>query len=92
MTFDVKIHRLKDNGKHIKAVASVTIDNSYALHKVRIIETDKGTFVGMPYETYTDRDGNTIRKDLFHPITSEARKALEDAVLAAYNAQTGEQA
>lgn len=92
MNFDVKIHKLIDNGKPLKATASVTIDNAYALHNVRVIETDKGAFMGMPFETYTDKDGNEVRKDIFHPISSEARKALEEAVITAYNEKVKEQA
>lgn len=72
MTFDVKIHKLIDNGLPLKATATVTIDGGYAVHNVRVIKTDKGTFMGMPFESYKDKDGNEKRKDVFHPITSEA--------------------
>lgn len=92
MTFDVKIHKLIDNGLPLKATATVTIDGGYAVHNVRVIMTDKGTFMGMPFESYKDKDGNEKRKDVFHPITSEARKAMEDAVIAAYEAKVSEQA
>ena len=92
MTFDVKIHKLIDNGLPLKATATVTIDGGYAVHNVRVIKTDKGTFMGMPFESYKDKDGNEKRKDVFHPITSEARKAMEDAVIAAYEAKVSEQA
>ena len=92
MTFDVKIHKLIDNGLPLKATATVTMDGGYAVHNVRVIKTDKGTFMGMPFESYKDKDGNEKRKDVFHPITSEARKAMEDAVIAAYEAKVSEQA
>lgn len=92
MTFDVKIHKLIDNGLPLKATATVTMDGDYAVHNVRVIKTDKGTFMGMPFESYKDKDGNEKRKDVFHPITSDARKAMEDAVIAAYEAKVSEQA
>lgn len=92
MTFDVKIHKLIDNGLPLKATATVTMDGGYAVHNVRVIKTDKGTFMGMPFESYKDKDGNEKRKDVFHPITSDARKAMEDAVIAAYEAKVSEQA
>ena len=92
MTFDVKIHKLIDNGLPLKATATVTMDGGYAVHNVRVIKTDKGTFMGMPFESYKDKDGNEKRKDVFHPITSEARKAMEDAVIAAYETRVSEQA
>ena len=92
MTFDVKIHKLIDNGLPLKATATVTMDGGYAVHNVRVIKTDKGTFMGMPFESYKDKDGNEKRKDVFHPINSEARKAMEDVVIAAYEAKVSEQA
>lgn len=85
MTFSVKIHNVIENGKPLKAVASVTMDGMFAVHNVRVIKSEKGMFIGMPYETYKDKDGKDTRRDVFHPINSEARKAMEKAVIAAYN-------
>jgi len=85
MTFSVKIHNVIENGKPLKAVASVTMDGMFAVHNVRVIKSEKGMFIGMPYETYKDKDGKDTRRDVFHPINSEARKAMEEAVIAAYN-------
>ena len=85
MTFSVKIHNVIENGKPLKAVASVTMDGMFAVHNVRVIKSEKGMFIGMPYETYKDKDGKHTRRDVFHPINSEARKAMEEAVIAAYN-------
>jgi len=84
MTFEVRIHKLIENGKPLKASATVTIDGAFAVHNVRVITTDKGTFMAMPFTEYTDKDGNKVRKDVFHPITAEARKQMEEAVIAAY--------
>ena len=85
MTFSVKFHNVIENGKPLKAVASVTMDGMFAVHNVRVIKSEKGMFIGMPYETYKDKDGKDTRRDVFHPINSEARKAMEEAVIAAYN-------
>ena len=85
MTFSVKIHNVIENGKPLKAVASVTMAGMFAVHNVRVIKSEKGMFIGMPYETYKDKDGKDTRRDVFHPINSEARKAMEEAVIAAYN-------
>ncbi len=85
MTFSVKIHNVIENGKPLKAVASVTMDGMFAVHNVRVIKSEKGMFIGMPYETYKDKDGKDTRRDVFHPINSEARKAMEEAVIATYN-------
>lgn len=87
MQFEVKVRKLVDNDKPLKAVCSVTMDGMFAVHNVRVIKTDKGTFIGMPFEFYKDKDRNEQRGDVFHPISSEARKAMEEAVIAAYEAK-----
>ena len=46
----------------------------------------------MPFESYKDADGNEQRRDVFHPITSDARRAMEAAVLAAYETKIAENA
>ena len=87
MQFEVKVRKIIDNDKPLKAVCSVTMDGMFAVHNVRVIKTDKGCFIGMPFESYADKDGNEQRRDVFHPISSEARKAMEEAVIAAYEAK-----
>ena len=87
MEFKVKIRKIIENGKPLKATCSVTMDDMFTVHGVKVIKTEKGSFIAMPYESYKDADGNEQRRDVFHPITSEARRAMEDAVLAAYEAK-----
>lgn len=69
----------------IKAYASVTIDGMFAVHGLRVMETEKGRFVNMPSTSYTDRDGNKQYSDIFHAVTKSARNALNQAVLNAYD-------
>ena len=52
MQFDVKIRKVIENGKPLKAVASVTVDGAFVIHNVRVIETENAKFVAMPYATY----------------------------------------
>ena len=86
MTFSVKIHSTYDNDHPIKGIASVTMDDMFAVHGVKIVNSKKkGLFIAMPNETFKDKDGKDTRRDVFHPINSEARKAMEEAVIAAYN-------
>lgn len=87
MEFKVKIRKIIENGKPLKATCSVTMDDMFTVHGVKVIKTEKGSFIAMPYESYKDADGNEQRRDVFHPITSEARRAMEDAVLAVYEAK-----
>lgn len=87
MQFEVKVRKIIDDDKPLKAVCSVTMDGMFAVHNVRAIKTDKGCLIGMPPQSYTDKDGNEQRRDVFHPISSKARKAMEEAVIAAYEAK-----
>ena len=84
MKYQVKIHKVFDTDKPAKAVASVTIDKKIVIHGIRVVETEKGRFIAMPYTTSKDKDGKDIRRDVAHPISTEARKELEDAVINAY--------
>ena len=92
MQFDVKIRKVIENGKPLKALASVTVDGSFTIHNVRVIKTENAKFVAMPYATYQDAEGKDVRRDIVHPIKSEVRKALETAVFAAYEQKISEKA
>ncbi len=77
---DVRIRKVFPTGK-LKAIVSVTFDDSFVVHDIKIIEGQNGQFVAMP-------NRKTIRgeyKDICHPITKESREYLEDAVLSAYS-------
>ena len=85
MTFSVRIHNTFDNDHPVKGTASVTLDGMFAVHGVKIMHSKKkGLFIAMPYDAYKDKDGKNARRDIFHPINAEARKAMEEAVIAAY--------
>jgi stage V sporulation protein G len=81
-----QIDRLTDsNGESkIRAYASVTIGNAFAVHGIKVIESDKGTFVGMPNRSYEDKNGETKYSDVFHSITKEGYQAINNAVINAY--------
>jgi len=68
----------------IKAIASITLDDLFVVHGVKLIETDKGRFLAMPSENWQNAQGENMRKDVFHPISQDARKQLEKAVFEAY--------
>lgn len=73
---------LSGEGK-IKAFASATIGGAFAVHGIRVIDSEKGIFISMPQESYT-KNGEKKYTNIFHAITAEARTALLDAVDAAY--------
>ena len=69
---DIRIRKINTDSR-LKAVASITIDNCFAIHELRVIEGKEGLFVAMP--TF---------KDIAHPINAETRKLIEDFVVAKY--------
>lgn len=87
----VRIDRMVDyENSSVRAIASANIGGAFAIHGIKVIDSQKGLFVSMPQSSYQDRDGNTKYNDIFHPITAEARTELKDAVLDAYEAKLEE--
>ena len=85
----VKIDRLTDyEGGKTKAFASVTIGGAFAVHGVRVINSQKGLFVQMPQSSY-QKNGKTEYTPIANPVTAEARAKLNEAVLSAYRQETG---
>ncbi|MBO4217477.1 MAG: SpoVG family protein [Clostridia bacterium] len=79
---NVKIRKLFDGGP-MKAIASITVDNALAIHDVKVIYAKDRYFVVMPSRKNPD---GTFR-DIVHPISTEFRAALEEAVRKAYFAE-----
>ncbi len=82
---DVKIRKLITEGR-LKAIVSVTFDNMLAVHDIKIVQGEERIFVAMP----SRKDESGIFRDIVHPITAEARKELETAVIDAYERQLAE--
>lgn len=78
---DIRIKKVASEGK-MKAVASVTFDNAFAVHNVKVIEGPEKLFVAMPSRRTPDGE----YRDIAHPINSDMRNMLESKVLAAYDA------
>ena len=77
-----------ENSK-VKAFASANI-GPFAVHGLRVIDGEKGMFVAMPSTSY-QKDGKTEYQETFHPVSGEARKALNDAVIEAYEQKLAEE-
>ena len=89
-TIRAKIDRLADfENSKVKAFASANI-GPFAVHGLRVIDGEKGMFVAMPSTSY-QKDGKTEYQETFHPVSGEARKALNDAVLEAYEQKLTEE-
>jgi stage V sporulation protein G len=76
---EVRVRKVVGDGK-LKAFASITIDGAFVVHDLKVIEGKKGYFVAMP----SRKTPNGEFKDTAHPIATEARDAIQKAVLAEY--------
>ena len=76
----VTVHKIEKENSRMKGIASVLIDDCFAVHDIRILEGDNGLFIAMPSRK-TSTGGY---KDIAHPINPEVRKQFEDAILEAY--------
>jgi len=76
---DVRIRKIDVEGK-MRAVASVTFDNEFVVHDIKVIESHNGLFIAMPSRKTPDGDF----KDIAHPINAEVRERLQTAILEKY--------
>ncbi len=76
---DVRVH-LRNREDHLKAVASITLDDAFAVKDLKVIEGARGLFVSMPRRKTPD--GKYL--DVAHPVTKEMREELQARVLEAY--------
>ena len=81
---EVRIYPQRE--KKVKAYATITLDNEFVVHNLRIIAVENGVKIFMP--SRKTNDGS--HKDIAHPITNELRQHIEEKVISAYNEKTGE--
>lgn len=77
---DVRIRLVNKEGNKLKAVASVTIEDCFVVHDIKVIESSDGAFIAMPSRKTNDGE----YKDIAHPLNSETREILKQAILTAY--------
>ena len=78
---DVRVRKVAKEGK-MKAVVSITLDNEFVVHDIKVIEGDKGLFIAMP----SRRSGEGEYRDIAHPINSSTREKIQEVILKAYEA------
>ena len=76
---EVKVVKIENNIR-VKGIASITIDDSFVVHDIKIIETQSGLYVAMPSRKTPAGEF----KDIAHPISSEAREVIQKAVINEY--------
>jgi len=79
---DVRIRKVEKEGK-MKAVVSITMDDEFVVHDIKVIEGDKGLFIAMPSRKATDGE----YRDIAHPINSGTRDRIQKIILDKYDAE-----
>lgn len=80
---DIRIKKVEGDGNKLKAYASVTFDNNFVVHNIKVIEGKAGLFIAMP----SRKTKSGEMKDVAHPINSEFREKMQNAILEAYQSE-----
>jgi stage V sporulation protein G len=83
---DVRVRKVAKEGK-MKAVVSITIDDEFVVHDIKVIEGEKGMFIAMPSRKATDGE----YRDIAHPINSETRERIQNIILDRYEQAMAEE-
>lgn len=82
---DVRVRKVEKEGK-MKAVVSITIDQEFVIHDIKVIEGDRGLFIAMPSKRTADGEF----RDIAHPINSETRDSIQKIILESYEKSLSE--
>ena len=85
---DVRVRKVAAKEGKLKAVVSITIDNEFVVHDIKVIEGEKGLFIAMPSRRASDGE----YRDTAHPINSETRERLQKLILEKFEAAMAEDA
>jgi len=80
---DIRIKKVEGDSNKLKAYASVTFDDSFVVHNIKVIEGQSGLFIAMP----SRKTKSGEMKDVAHPINSEFREKMQSAILEAYQSE-----
>ena len=78
---DVRVRLVKKDDAKLKAVASIVVDDCFVIHDIKIIDGQNGLFVAMPSRKIGEGD----YRDIAHPLLSETRTKIKNAIFAEYN-------
>lgn len=79
---DVRIRKVEKDGK-MKAVVSITIDEEFVVHDIKVIDGEKGLFIAMPSRKAADGE----YRDIAHPINSDTRNKIQQIILEKYESE-----
>ena len=83
---DIRIRKIAKEGK-MKAVVSVTFDNAFVVHDIKVIDGEKGLFIAMPSKKAADGE----YRDIAHPINSDTRARIQNEILEKYQIALSEE-
>ena len=76
---DVRVRKITKEGR-MKAIVSITLDNEFVVHDIKVIEGEKGLFIAMPSKKAADGE----YRDIAHPINSKTRDLIQNTILESY--------
>lgn len=76
---DIRVKKVDGKGKML-AIASITIDNAFVVHDIKIIDGERGLFIAMPSRKSSDGE----YRDIAHPLNTDTRNELQDKIIEAY--------
>ncbi len=82
---EIKIRKMYEDNR-LRALVSVTLDNDFAVHDIKVIEGPERLFVAMP----SRREDNGVFRDIVHPITPDSRRYMEEMILDEYQRRKDE--
>ena len=83
---DVRVRKITKEGK-MKAIVSITLDDEFVVHDIKVIEGEKGLFIAMPSRKATDGE----YRDIAHPINSSTRDKIQTIILEKYQEAAAEE-
>ena len=83
---DVCVRKIEKEGK-LKAIVSITLDNEFVVHDIKVIEGEKGLFIAMPSKKSADGEF----RDIAHPINSSTREMIQSTILDRYQKAMSEE-
>ena len=84
---EIRVRLVKKEGSKLKAVASMTIDECFVIHDIKVIEGTEGLFISMPSRKTPEGE----YKDIVHPINTQTREKISEQIITAYKKQEAEE-
>ena len=82
---DIRIRKMDGDSK-MKAIASITIDEEFVIHDIKVVDGEKGLFIAMPSKKTSEGE----YRDIAHPIKTETRNRIQTMILDKYKQETAE--